>query len=138
MNMFESILGEVDLEEKDPIDNTADDEQTGDNSNAGNTDDYVDDDNEAESTDDDDEEEEDSDLEEQDADENENTSTRDNRTSVESESENETENQEEASENHNGATGTDGKLFVIISVTISEAYFLNSIVRYFCFVSRNK
>ena len=105
-------LGEADVEEKDPIDITADEDPIAENSSAVNQDEYEDE-NEGESSDGDDEDEEESDLEEQDADENENSSIRAVRTGIETESENEPENQEDAPLNCNDTTGLDGSNFFL-------------------------
>ena len=100
------------MEEKDPIDITADEDPIAENSSTINQEEYEDE-NEGESSDGDDEDEEESDLEEQDADENENSSVRAVRAGMESESENEPENQEEASLNCNDTTGLDGSQFFL-------------------------
>jgi len=103
---YEAPSGEADVEEKDPIDITADEDPIAENSSAVNQDEYEDE-NEGESSDGDDEDDEESDLEEQDADENENSSIRAVRAGIDTESENEPENQEDASLNCNDTTGLD-------------------------------
>lgn len=110
---FADFAGETDVEEKDPVDNIAEDEPNGENSNSTNVDDY-DDENEGDSTDGEDDDEEESDLEEQVVDENENCAMRVNHTAaLESESENETENQDETSISRDETTDLDGKWFCV-------------------------
>ena len=104
--------GEADVEEKDPVDTTADEDHIAENSSVTNHDEYEDE-NEGESTDGDDEEEDESDLEEQDPDENESSSVRANRAVIESGSENEIENQGEESINCSDTTGLDGRWYFL-------------------------